>query len=245
MTAPTTELPAALAAPAVRADAQPRVGLAMGGVGALGEELLAALVASPRYRMVYVALKQAIGSASPKYRPWVPGSTVILADDAYVCLTDADSFVPKVSPVRAFAADELVAAADIARSAGVRRLVVVAPLSALLQLNAASHAISSEQEMALVDMRFETLVIVHPTRSERAAAAGGWIARTVQSLARSVMEIMLPSPVQPLHPRTAALAILAAVERLPPGVHVIGARELSAIVAQTMPALAARGPKLR
>ena len=225
--------------------AAPRVALSLGGVGALGEELLAALVASPRYRMVYVALKQAIGSASAKYRPWVPGSIAIVADDAYVCVTDADSFVPKASPVRTVSADALVDAARIARDAGVRRLVVVSPLSALLQLNAASHTISSEQELALVDMRFETLVIVHPTRGDGAATAGGWMGRMVQAMARSVLEIMLPSQVQALHPRTAAKAILAIVERLPPGVHVVGARELLAIVEQSMPALAPRRAPLR
>jgi len=239
--------PAATAAspPLPQDRSPPRVALSLGGVGALGEELLAALVASPRYRLVYVALKQAIGSASAKYRPWVPGSTVIVADDAYLCVTDADSFVPKASPVRTFSAEQLVDAARIARDAGVRRLVVVSPLSALLQLNAASHAISSEQELALVDMRFETLVIVHPTRGDSAAASGAWVGRVVHAMARSVMEIMLPSQVQALHPRTAALAILAAVERLPPGVHVIGARELLAAIEQSMPALAPRQPRLR
>lgn len=235
-------LPPSSAAPQATA---PRVALSLGGVGALGEELLAALVASPRYRVVYVALKQAIGSASAKYRPWVPGSIAIVADDAYVCVTDADSFVPKASPVCTVSADALVDAARIARDAGVRRLVVVAPLSALLQLNAASHAIASEQELALVDMRFETLVIVHPTRGDAAAASGAWIGRVVQAMARSVLQIMLPSQVQALHPRTAALAILATVERLPPGVHVIGARELLATVEQSMPALAPRRTPLR
>lgn len=231
--------------PPASPSASPRVALAIGVAGALGEELLAALIASPGCRMVYVALKQAIGSASPKYRPWVPGATTIVADDAFICVTDADAFVPKASPVRPVDADGLLDAARIARDAGVRRLVVVSPLSALLQLNAASQAISSEQEMALVDMRFETLVIVHPTRSANAAGAGSWMGRVVHAMARSVLEIMLPSQVQALHPRTAALAILAAVDRLPAGVHVIGARELQAVVEQTMPALAPRRTKLR
>ncbi len=244
----TTDLPplssTTTAQPAAQT-ASPRVALAIGVIGALGEELLAALIASPGCRMVYVALKQAIGSASAKYRPWVPGSTTIVADDAFICITDADAFVPKASPVRRVDADGLLDAARLARDAGVRRLVVVSPLSALLQLNTASQALSSEQELALVDMRFETLVIVHPTRGPNAAGAGPWIGRVVHAMARSVLEIVLPSQVQALHPRTAALAILAAVDRLPAGVHVIGARELQAVVAETMPALAPRRTRLR
>jgi hypothetical protein len=69
--------------------------------------------------------------------------------------------------------------------------------------------------------------------------------RTVTSLGRSVLEIMLPAQVQALRPKTAALAILTAVERMSPGVHVIGARELTDIVAETMPALLPKRPKLR
>jgi hypothetical protein len=56
---------------------------------------------------------------------------------------------------------------------------------------------------------------------------------------------MLPAQVQALRPKTAALAILTAVERTPPGVHVIGARELTDIVAETMPALLPKRPRLR
>ena len=112
-------------------------------------------------------------------------------------------------------------------------------------MNAASHTVSSEQELALVQMKFETLVIVRPTQDELAEAAGPWISRTVRSLGRMVLEIMLPAHVQALRPRTAALAILTAVARLPTGVHVIGARELLTIVEEAMPALAPKRPRLR
>jgi hypothetical protein len=225
--------------------APPRAALALGAAGALGEELLAALVASPHYRLVHVALKQLIASGTAKYRPWLIGSSIIAADDAFICVTGPDTFVPRTTPVQLFDAGNVIDAARIARDAGVRRLVVVAPLSALLQMNAASHTVSSEQELALLQMQFETLVIVHPTQAVLAQASGPWINRTVLSLGRMVAEIMLPAHVQALRPRTAALAILTAVERLPTGVHVIGARELLAIVEESMPALSPKRPRLR
>jgi hypothetical protein len=227
------------------ATSAPRVALALGMAGALGEELLAALVASPRYRLVHVALKQPVASGTAKYRPWLIGSSIIMADDAFLCVTGPDSLVPRSSPVQAFDADRLIDAARIAQDAGVRRLVVVSPLSALLQMNAASHTVSSEHELALVQMQFETLVIVRPTQAELAEGGGPWIARTIRSLGRMVLEIMLPAHVQALRPRTAALAILTAVERLPTGVHVISARELLDVVEETLPALAPKRPRLR
>ena len=222
-----------------------RVALALGMAGALGEELLAALVASPRYRLVHVALKQAIASAAAKYRPWVIGTSVIAADDAYVCVTGTDTPVPHTSPVQPIEADHVIEVARIAREAGVRRLVLVAPLSALLQMNAASHTVSSEQELELVAMKFESLLIVRPTQDELAEGSGPWISRTVRSLGRTVLDIMLPAGVQALRPRTAALAILTAAERARPGVQVIGARDLLAIVEETLPSLAPKRPRLR
>lgn len=223
----------------------PRVALALGMAGALGEELLAALVASPRYRLVHVALKQAIASAAAKYRPWVIGTSVITADDAYLCVTGPDTRVPRTSPVQPIDADHIIEAARIARDAGVRRLALIAPLSALLQMNAASHTVSSEQELELVAMKFESLVIVRPTQDELAEGSGPWISRTVRSLGRTVLDIMLPAGVQALRPRTAALAILTAVERARAGVQVIGARDLLAIVEETLPSLAPKRPRLR
>ena len=159
MTTSEAALPAAPRGAATVTPA-PRVALALGMAGALGEELLAALVASPHYRMVHVALKQQIASGTAKYRPWLIGSSIILADDAFLCVTGPDTMVPRSSPVQTFDADHLLDAARIAQDAGVRRLVVVSPLSALLQMNAASHTVSSEHELALVQMRFESLVIV-------------------------------------------------------------------------------------
>lgn len=222
-----------------------RVALALGMTGALGEELLAALVGSPSYRLVHVAVTQTIVSAAPKFHPWLVGTAPVTGDDAFVCLTDDTVPLPHTSPLRRYGNDQLLAAAQAARDAGARRLVVIAPLPALLQLNAAAHCVSSEQELALVDMRFETLLIVRPTRDEIEDSRAPWLQRTVSSLSRSVLEIMLPAQVQALRPKTAALAILTAFERQPPGVHVIGARELMEIVAETMPALLPRRTRLR
>lgn len=219
--------------------------LALGLAGALGEELLAALVASPGVRVVHVAMRKMIASASPKFRPWVPGTSLIAADEAVLCLTGPETRVPAASPIATYGADDLLDAAALARDAGVRKLVVVAPLAALLQLNAAAHTVSSAQELALVEMRFPSLVVVRPTQADAAEAAGPWLARLIRAMGRAVMDIMLPSQLQAMRPQTAALAILTAAQRAGDGVTVLGARELAAIVAETLPALARREVRLR
>ncbi|HXF47221.1 MAG TPA: hypothetical protein VNK91_13990, partial [Burkholderiaceae bacterium] len=105
-----------------------RTALALGMVGALGEELLARLVGSSDYRAVYVGVTQPIGSATARFVPWVVGHGVVAADDAFVCLAGPETFFAAGTPLRAFAPDELLEAARLARDCGARRLVVVAPL---------------------------------------------------------------------------------------------------------------------
>jgi hypothetical protein len=212
-------------------------------VGALGEELLAALVGSADYAVVHVAVTQPIGSATARFAPWVAGHGVVAADDAFVCIAAPETIVPKGSPMRRIDADGVVTAARLARECGSTRLVLVSPLSALLQLNATSHSLASEAEVEIATLGFDTLVIVRPTAD--APAAAGWLPGTVRSLTRLVLEIMLPASVQPLRARTAAAAILEAARRAQPGVHVLGARELAALVAETMPQALPRRRTLR
>ena len=220
---------------------EPRTALALGMVGALGDELLAALVGSADYRVVHVGVKQPIGTATARFRPWFVGNGAVIADDAFVCLTEDVASAP--SPFVRYGPDQVLEAARIARECGARRLVMVSPLSALLQLNAAAHTLSSADEVELLEAGFDTVLIVRPTAgSER---PGGGLRGVASTVARMVLDIMLPPQVQPLRARTVAAAILEAVRRAKPGISVIGARELSAIVEQTMPDALPRRPRIR
>jgi hypothetical protein len=221
-----------------------RSALAVGAVGALGEELLAGLVGGGRYATVHVAVDQPIGSATARFRPWLAGSGRVAADDAYVCVTGPETFVPKASPMTRVTREGVVAAARTARECGATRLVLVSPLPALLQLNAATQSLSSASEVDIAQMGFRTLLVIRPT-GEAPAPARGWLPGLVRTFARMVLEIMLPQRLQALRARTAALAILTAVERAGPGIHVLGARELTAIVEETMPAALPKRTRLR
>jgi hypothetical protein len=213
-------------------------------VGALGEELLAALVGSGRYATVHVGVDQPIGSAAARFRPWVVGDGVVLADDAYVCITGDETFVPKATPMHRVASGNVVAAARAARDCGTTRLVLVSPLPALLQLNAASHTLSSANELQIAELGFQTLLVVRPT-ADATSTAGGWFPGVVRTFTRMVLEIMLPQRVQALRARTAASAILEAVDRARPGINVLGAQELSSIVEETMPGALPKKVRLR
>lgn len=236
---------AATAPEPAAAPAAARSALALGLVGALGEELLALLVGSGDYRVVHVGVSQPIGSATARFHPWVVGQGAVVADDAYVCLTGPETFVAAGSPIRAFAPSELLEAARIARDCGARRLVVVTPLDALLQMSAAVTTIAAADEIELARMGFASVLIVRPTAAADARAAGHWIARLVRAAGRALADIMLPAYARALSAKSAARAIVEAVRTLRPGVTVLGARDLLAIVEAKWPQLAPRRRKLR
>lgn len=217
-----------------------RTALALGMVGALGEALLACLVGASDYRAVYVGVTQPIGSATARFVPWVVGHGVVAADDAFVCLTGPETFVAAGTPLRAFHPDELLAAARIARDCGARRLIVVAPLAALLQLGGTAGTIASRDEMQLTQFGFEAVLIVRPTAADDARPAGRGPAALVRAAARAVADIVLPGYARLLSPQSVAGAILEAACAARAGVTVLGARELAAIVEAKFPAPAPR-----
>ena len=231
-----------------RADAPPRVALALGMAGALGEELLALLIADSAYRQVVVGVTQPLGSATARFSPWVVGQGLPVVDEAWICLTGDETFVPSASPIRRVADSDLLEAARTARACGARTLVVIAPLAALLQMNAATRTAASADEIALVEMGFDRLVIVRPTAADVDAAGASLPVRLVRSAARAVADIMLPQYARALSAKSAARAIVTAVNdpAQPVGaVTVLGARELLELIEKRLPQLKPKAERLR
>lgn len=241
---PDRTLAAALHPPAPAARRPQRSALALGCAGALGEELLTLLVADSGYRQVAVGVTQAMGSTAARFSPWVVGQGLPVVDEAWICVTGAETFVPAASPIYRVDEAGLVAAARLARDCGARKLVVVAPLAALLQMNAGAQSISGADELALVGMGFDELLIVRPTAAGTPAGAG-WPRRLVQAAARALADIMLPQYARALSAESAARAIVAAAQQTRRGVRVLGARDLLRLIESRWPRLAPGKTRLR
>lgn len=208
--------------------------LALGMVGALGEELLALLVSDNGYRAVHVGVTSALGTAATRFRPWQIGVGVPIVDRAFVCLTDPQTTTPKASPIARFGPQQVLEAAQLARDAGARELILVSPLAALLQMGEATRVLTSEQEVALIGLGFERLLIVRPTAADTQRVPG-WLRRLAQTMGRTLADIMLPDYTRALSAATAARAIWTAAQEMGPGVTVLGAKELAAIVERRLP----------
>jgi hypothetical protein len=227
------------------ANAPQRSALALGLVGSLGEELLSALMSAPEYSAVFVGVTTMIGSASPKFRPWLVGRGTPVVDHAFIGISGEETFVPSASPIRRIGEAEVLEAARTARDAGATTLVLLAPLPALLQMGEAARALASVDEVALVALGFERLLIVRPTTPDDPRKAPNLMVGLVRAAGRALADLMLPSYARTLSARTAAPAILDALRGARPGVTVIGARELMAIVQEKHPKLLPRQPRLR
>jgi hypothetical protein len=204
-----------------------RGALALGLVGALGEQLLAQLVSGVDYAYVHVAVTSNPGSVAGRLRPWKIGEGVILADDAFIALTGEQTRVPLGSPVARFGPAQLLDAARIARGCGASRLTVIAPLAALLDANA-HGPLDAETLRALQPLGFERLLIVWPTAADAQRAAR---LRGVTGAIRRALSVVTPSgggraPAE----ASAARAIMAAARRMPPGVTLRGTRDLLTLV---------------
>lgn len=214
-----------------------RVALALGLAGALGEELLALLIASSAYRQVVVGVTQPLGSATARFSPWVVGHGYPIVDEAWICVTGDETFVPSASPMYRVDEAGLLEAAAVAKSCGAARLTVVAPLAALLQLGAGAQSVSSASEIALVEMGFNPLVIVRPTAADTDEPGASLPHRIVRSAARAVADIMLPQYARALSAKSAARAIIEANAAAPRGVTVVSARALLKLTEARFPLL--------
>jgi hypothetical protein len=98
--------------------------------------------------------------------------------------------------------------------------------------------------VTLVAMGFERLVFVRPTAADDMRRLPLAL-NLVRTIGRTLADIMLPAYTKALSARAAAQAILEAVRAAQPGVSVLGAKELAAIVQAKMPALAPKKTRLR
>jgi len=183
-----------------------RVALALGMSGALGEALLAALIAAPRYGWVHVGHRHSAGAGASKFRPWVIGSTLIVAEDAYLFLSE-DAHLPSSSPVRRFAPADALRAAGIARDTGARRLALIEPAAA---------PISAADATAIAAFGFDTVLTI-----EAAGTPSVDTSRTLLSVLR-----IRPGPPTAMQ---LAVAIIAALTDAPAGRHRLGAAQLTAL----------------
>jgi hypothetical protein len=193
------------------------------------------LLEGERYSKVTVGVRKQMRTLVPKFTPlpvpaerdgWNPVPAGPAPDDIYLCLeAERQSFWNSARPYVSISSEQALLVARRLRAAGARRLAVITPLEAILQLGMGS-AIRNSDEMALVDAGFERIVILRPTAEEEASAPRGVGASAAGLVLRSLGSIMMPKRLQPVRVRHAAEIVVNSLSGLEDGVHIIGAARL-------------------
>jgi hypothetical protein len=229
------------------AEAPGRSALALGTVGRVGEELLNCLLESPNYQRVHVLVEAPMRSMMSRLQPWQVSPTAMqdvaanatapalpCVDDVFCCISDARSHFKRDQAYVMVDRSHIVALARAARASGARRFVLLAPLSAFLQLTSSSTGPIDVHESDLVSAGFASLIIVRPT-ADYAAPQGNVIERAIAWGAKAVMQIMTPPKLQPLRARKIAQAAVNAASLLGAGTHIVGAEAIAQLASPGEP----------
>jgi hypothetical protein len=221
-----------------------RSALALGTVGQIGEELINCLLESPAYSSVSVGVEAPLRSVVPRLQPWqVPAAALAdlarvepadielpRVDHVFCCISDARSYFKRDQAYVQLRKEQIPALARLAAQRGAKRFILLAPLSAFLQLSASAGGLIDVRESDLTSLGFEALIIVRPT-ADYATAQGNVLERLIGWGAKAIMQIMIPQRLQPLRARQIAQAAVNAASLLGAGIHIVGAHEIAELAA--------------
>ncbi len=138
---------------------------------------------------------------------------------------ETPSYWKTAKPYVAVTSESAVAIAGRMRAAGARRIAVLTPLEALLQLGMAS-AIRNADELAFANAGYDRVLILRPVADGEASRSSGVLQAIGSGVVRVLASYMTPRSLQPIRRRQAAQAAVDSLASLGNGVHVIGAEQL-------------------
>jgi uncharacterized protein YbjT (DUF2867 family) len=208
--------------------------LVAGGSGLIGREIVRTLLSGPPTMTVHALVRRSpTGPANPRLRlltvdfaalPALPA-----ADAAYCALGTTIKVAGSQQAFKAVDLDAVLAFAQAARRAGVRRFAVVSSLGANPRSGSFYSRIKGEMESALAACGFDSLIIARPSLLAGDRASLGQPARLAErwTLALTApLWPLMPSAWRPIQADVVARALVAAVAGARPGTSIIESGEL-------------------
>lgn len=214
-------------APGTAAAAPGRSAVIFGACGATGEALLNELLSGDTYRQVAAVTRLPLPSTTRKLEAYLQADdlrafTLPATDDAYLVIGEHNSFYRRDEGFRALSFDQLLAAAEAARAAGIARLAVVAPVAIYSHSSAFRNSLMNRAEYDLHALGFETLALVRPAAPEKFERHANWGKRIAAFVLRQLHGLM-PEAYHPPTARSVARAAAGALSQARPGLTVIDA----------------------
>ena len=227
----------------MRADSK-RSAFIIGNTGKLGEELLNVLLESALYSKVHVGVRREMRSQVSKLVPvvvpavragWNPFAGMAAApEDLYLCIEpDAKSFWKIAKPYVAVTSEWAVPLARGMRAAGARRVAVITPLEALLQIGTAP-VIRDNDELAILEAGFERMLVLRPVAEGASPSPTGFFGKLGGVVTRTLGSYMTPAALQPVRVRRVAQVAVETLATMGDGVQIMGAARLRELVGDPM-----------
>lgn len=212
----------------------------IGNTGKLGEELLNVLLESPLYSKVCVGVRKPMRSHVAKLdsvvvpaarAAWDPCAGMQrVPEDLYLCIEpEAKSFWKIAKPYVMVSSEWAVALARRMRAAGARRVALITPLEALLQMGMAP-SIRNIDELEILHAGFERMLVLRPVEEGKRAAASGFFGKVGGVVTQTLASYMTPKALQPVRARRAAQMAVDTLATMRDGVQVIGAARLRELI---------------
>jgi uncharacterized protein YbjT (DUF2867 family) len=202
-----------------------RTALIAGASGLVGRELVAALLADPRYGTVLSIGRRTLSIAHPKLKQLVVDFKAIpslpAVDDVFIALGTTLKVAGSQTAMRAVDVDAVVATASAAKAAGAQSLGVVSSMGANAKSGMFYVRIKGEMEEALVQLGFHQTVIAQPSQLSGPRETLGQPDRAAERIALAAMRFvrpLIPANYQPIAAKDVAAALIAAIALAKPGV---------------------------
>ncbi len=218
-----------------------RVALLAGANGRQGEALLNRLLGCGDYRQV-VALADAPMAMGMRALVLAGRDALPPVDDAFIVIgapgdPGTRSFYGRDAPFVQVHAASALAVAKCAVDAGAQRMVLLVPTSAWQQMGSFHRGLSGQLELDVAQLPLASLTILRPVLP--AASSAGNLLQRVANVYLSLQMLMMPRSIPTMTAEQVARCALAAMRRSGPGVSVLGADALPALLAPSAPEPAA------
>ena len=201
----------------------------IGAAGRLGEAVLNRLIAEPQYSAVHVATKAPIEMGIRQLSGAADGQWPRV-DDAYLVIHQPDepfasSYFGRHDAFSTIEYPSLETVAPTLEALGIKRICILAPLSAYQQMSGAAATILGEGEMAFYRARFEAIHIVRPTPLSEPSRGKSFMQRLLNGY-MSLNRFAMPKAFEPI--RSIQVADIAVTDLVvaQPGLSILTADKL-------------------
>jgi len=207
-----------------------RDALVAGATGLIGRELLALLVASPRYERIHLLLRRAVRGLPadarivPHFVEYAKLTPMPPVDDVFIALGTTIGVAGSRDAFRKVDVDAVLNTAKACLVRGAKRLVVVSAMGANPKSLVFYNRVKGQMEEAVSKLGYESITIVQPSLLVGDRAALGQPTRAGEEWATRLLKPVMPlvpQSVRPIEAACVAQAMLDAALQGASGVHTL------------------------